>query len=262
MRARAVPVLLTVMGTAAGLAAGPEAPAAAQDDPVLLSQGRPAVASALERPEHAARFAVDGDGQTRWSSAFSDPQWIWVDLQQRAEVRRVEIDWEVAHSTAYSVEISDDAESWRVLWSTGAGDGGADSIPVDGTGRYVRVYSTARNGTAGNSIWELRVLGVPEPEPEPQEQEPEPSTRPPSAAPTRQPEPTRSAPAVPAPTPSRPVPERTGPPGSVVYYVVGKGADGKPEKLNDIAGRFLGDRNRWPEIAELTEGTGSPTAGT
>lgn len=237
--------------------------AAADSKPVLLSQGKPAATSGLERPEHAARFAVDGDSLTRWSSAYSDPQWIWVDLQQTADVRRVEIDWEAAHSTAYSIEVSDDAGNWQVLWSTAAGDGGNDVITVDGKGRYVRMYSTARDGTAGNSIWEMRVFGVPEPkkepaattskkptaEPEPEKSEPE------------EPEPEEPAPvpAAPAPSPSAPlVPERTGPPGSVLYYVVGKQPDGKVEKLNDIAERFLGDRERWPEIAELTEGHRQP----
>lgn len=243
----------------ASVPASAPVPASAQGDPVLLSRGKPAVASALEKADFPARNAVDGDPATRWSSAFSDPQWIWVDLQRQVDVRRVAIDWEVSHSTAYSIEISDDAVSWRVLWSTNAGDGGTDVIPVDGTGRYVRMYSTARNGTAGNSIWELRVFGVPVPATEPEEPEPadEPSTEPGTEEP--EPEPTTSAPAPSAPAPSsEPMPERSGPPGSVLYYVVGKEPGGTVEKLNDIAERFLGDRERWPEIAELTEGHRQP----
>jgi hypothetical protein len=247
---------------AAPVAAGAGVPASAQGDPVLLSKGKPAVASALEKAAFPARNVVDGDPATRWSSAFSDPQWIWVDLQQQVDVRRVEIDWEVSHSTAYSIEVSDDAVSWRVLWSTDAGDGGTDVIPVDGAGRYVRMYSTARSGTAGNSIWELRVLGVPVPAKEPEDPEPseEPAAEPEREKPEPEPEPTTSAPEAPAPapSPSDPVPERTGPPGSVLYYVVGKEPDGTVEKLNDIAERFLGDRERWPEIAELTEGHQQP----
>ncbi|PUB23579.1 F5/8 type C domain-containing protein [Promicromonospora sp. AC04] len=230
-------------------------PAQAQDEQVvLLSQDKPAVASGLERPELAARFAVDGDGLTRWSSAYADPQWIWVDLQQTATVKRVEIDWENFYARVYSIEVSDDAENWRVLWSTDASDGGSDVIPVDGAGRYVRMYSTQRNDTAaGNSIWEMRVFGVPEPEPV------QPS---PKASPKPKPTPNleQEQPA-PSPTPSKepdPVPSRSGPPGSVLYYVVKATPDGNVEKLNDIAERFLGDRERWPEISELTEGHRQP----
>ena len=43
----------------------------------LLSQGRPVVASSAEGP-FAAANAVDGNAGTRWSSAFSDPQWLAV----------------------------------------------------------------------------------------------------------------------------------------------------------------------------------------
>ncbi|MGV9273863.1 discoidin domain-containing protein [Streptomyces griseosporeus] len=45
----------------------------------LLSQGRPVAASSTEEP-FSAQGAVDGNPSTRWSSAFSDPQWIRVDL--------------------------------------------------------------------------------------------------------------------------------------------------------------------------------------
>jgi hypothetical protein len=43
----------------------------------LLSQGKPATASSSENPgAFPASAAVDGNTGTRWSSAFSDPQWL------------------------------------------------------------------------------------------------------------------------------------------------------------------------------------------
>ena len=54
------------------------APARAADP--LISQGRPATASSAESAAMGAGAAVDGNTGTRWSSAFSDPQWIQVDL--------------------------------------------------------------------------------------------------------------------------------------------------------------------------------------
>jgi hypothetical protein len=234
-------------------------------EPVLLSQGRPAVSSSLEKADFPARQAVDGNSETRWSSGFSDPQWLRIDLGRSTVVRRVEIDWEVSHSTAYSIEVSADGEVWEPQWSTDAADGGTDVIAIEGTGRFVRMYSTARVGTAGNSIWEMRVYGDPapkkeQPEPTPSKKpsaDPRPKASEPKAEPSR-PAPSAS-PSAPAPSPSAsPVPERTGPPGSVLYYVVGKEPDGSVEKLNDIAERFLDDRDRWPEIAELTEGHRQP----
>lgn len=130
--------------------------------PVLLSQGRPATASSVESADYTpARAAFDGDLTTRWSSAFRDPQWLQVDLEQRAAVDRVELVWEGAYATAYQVQVSDDAASWTTVHSTTSGDGGTDVLDVDGGGRYVRVLSTARSGGYGNSLWEVRVLGTP-----------------------------------------------------------------------------------------------------
>ncbi|MFD6447752.1 discoidin domain-containing protein [Promicromonospora sp. NPDC060204] len=223
------------------------APALAQEDPVLLSQGKPALSSSLENNEHLASHAVDGNPNTRWSSAFSDPQWIRIDLGRRSVVHRVEIDWEVSYSTNYRIELSDDGEIWETHWF-GAGDGGNDVLDILGEGRYLRMYSDSRVGEAGNSIWEMRVYGDPPPKPSPS-----PSPKKPDPKPSV----TQQAEATPTPTPT-PVPSRSGPPGSVLYYVVRATPDDNVEKLNDIAERFLGDRERWPEIAALTEGHRQP----
>src|SRR5258708_2079717 len=59
----------------------------------LLSQGRPATTSSSENAGTPASAAVDGNTGTRWSSAFSDPQWIQVDLGQTAAVSQVVLQW-------------------------------------------------------------------------------------------------------------------------------------------------------------------------
>ncbi|MEY9907296.1 hypothetical protein ABIA35_003525 [Catenulispora sp. MAP12-49] len=45
-----------------------------------LSQGKPATVSSIENSSYPASNAVDGNSSTRWSSQFSDPQWLQVDL--------------------------------------------------------------------------------------------------------------------------------------------------------------------------------------
>jgi hypothetical protein len=247
-------VVLTALAASA-LAALPVLPAQAAEEVVLVSQGRSAVASSLEKPEFLARNAVDGDPETRWSSAFSDPQWLRIDLGRSTVVHRVEIDWEVAHSTGYSIQLSDDGETWETHWF-GAGDGGRDVHNILGEGRYVQMYSTQRSGTAGNSIWELRVFGEPEKKAAAPARPASPKPEPSAEAST---EPSATPKASPSPSPeASPVPSRSGPPGSVLYYVIRATPDGSVEKLNDISERFLGDRDRWPEIAELTEGHRQP----
>ena len=45
-----------------------------------FAQGKAATASSTESATFPASNAVDGNAGTRWSSAFSDPQWLEVDL--------------------------------------------------------------------------------------------------------------------------------------------------------------------------------------
>ncbi len=50
--------------------------------PVNLALNKPAFASSVENGGLLAPAAVDGNAAgTRWSSEFSDPQWLYVDLQ-------------------------------------------------------------------------------------------------------------------------------------------------------------------------------------
>src|SRR5688500_1645047 len=55
-------------------------PAPSHADPLNLAQNRPATASSSESSVFPAASAVDGNTGTRWASAASDPQWIYVDL--------------------------------------------------------------------------------------------------------------------------------------------------------------------------------------
>src|SRR6266540_757446 len=66
----------------------------------LLSQGKPATASSTENAGTPASAAVDGNTGTRWSSAFSDPQWLQIDLGATATVSQVVLTWEAAYASA------------------------------------------------------------------------------------------------------------------------------------------------------------------
>ena len=50
--------------------------------------------------------AVDGSMSTRWSSAFSEPHSISVDLGDVYDLDRVVIHWEAAFAVAYDVALS------------------------------------------------------------------------------------------------------------------------------------------------------------
>ena len=124
-----------------------------------LAAWHQAFSSSDENGGSAAPSAVDGALGTRWSSAVGDPQWIYVDLGATATLTRVVLRWEAAYATAYQIQTSANASSWTTIYSTTTGDGGVDDLTVSGTGRYVRMYGTARATAYGYSLWELEVYG-------------------------------------------------------------------------------------------------------
>jgi beta-glucanase (GH16 family) len=125
----------------------------------LLSQGHAATASSLENGSFPASNAVDGNTGTRWSSAFTDPQWLQVDLGATHTISQVVLNWEAAYARAFQIQTSADGSAWTTIYSTTTGTGGVQTIPVSGTGRYVRMFGTQRASPYGYSLWEFQVFG-------------------------------------------------------------------------------------------------------
>ncbi|HEY8044429.1 MAG TPA: discoidin domain-containing protein [Streptosporangiaceae bacterium] len=124
----------------------------------LLSQGMPATASSMENASFPASAAVDGSTGTRWSSAFSDPQWLEVDLGSAQAICQVTLNWEAAYATAFQIQTSPDGTNWTTIYSTTTGTGGTQTLNVSGTGRYIRMYGTTRATPYGYSLWEFGVF--------------------------------------------------------------------------------------------------------
>lgn len=156
--------LLTALLAALLLATLLTATAAQGQAEVLLSQGKPTTASSVENASTPASAATDGDPGTRWSSAFSDPQWLQVDLGAPAVLSRVNLQWESAFASAFRIETSPDATSWTTVHTTTSGTGGVQDLAVSGTGRYVRMVGTTRGTGWGYSLWEFRVYGTTAPD--------------------------------------------------------------------------------------------------
>ncbi len=125
-----------------------------------LALNKPVTCSSIENAGTACANAVDGNTGTRWASAFSDPQWIQVDLGATYSLGRVVLTWEAAYGKAYQIQVSNDAATWTTIYSTTTGDGGSDDLTVSGSGRYVRMYGTVRATGYGYSLWEFQVYGA------------------------------------------------------------------------------------------------------
>ncbi len=148
---------VTTLAAAAALVASPASRASAAA--ALLSQGRPTTASSVQSGSFPASAATDGNTGTRWSSAFSDPQWLQVDLGSTASITQVVLQWEAAYATAFQIQTSPDGSTWTTIYSTTTGTGGTQTLNVTGSGRYIRMYGTARATQYGYSLWEFQVFG-------------------------------------------------------------------------------------------------------
>jgi hypothetical protein len=125
-----------------------------------LALNKTATASSEENASFPPQDAVDGNTTgTRWSSAFSDPQWLEVDLGSTQTICQVALYWETAYATAFQIQTSTDNVNWTTIYSTTTGTGGNQTLNVTGSGRYIRMYGTARDTQYGYSLWEFEVFG-------------------------------------------------------------------------------------------------------
>jgi hypothetical protein len=127
--------------------------------PANLALNEPTTASSTQNASFPAADATDGNLGTRWSSAFSDPQWLEVDLGSAQPICQVTLNWETAYATAFQIQTSTDGATWTTIYSTTTGTGGTQTLNVSGTGRYIRMYGTARATQYGYSLWEFEVFG-------------------------------------------------------------------------------------------------------
>jgi beta-glucosidase len=135
----------------------------AEAGPTDLALGSVATASSLESAQYPASNAVDGDATTtRWSSAFSDPQTLQLDLGAKSSISEIKLSWEASFGKAYKLEVSNDGQAWTQVAATDNSDGGVDDYPgLSATGRYVRFTGTARALQYGYSLYEIEVDGTP-----------------------------------------------------------------------------------------------------
>lgn len=134
--------------------------------PAEIGQGKTALASSEETNNGTllkAGFANDGNTTTRWSSAFSDPQWLRIDLGSTYSISQATLAWEAASAKSYTIDVSTDGTTWATIatkMNMASGARTDDITGLSGTGRYIRMNGTARTTTYGYSIYEFKVYGV------------------------------------------------------------------------------------------------------
>jgi len=71
-----------------------------------LALNRPVVTSSNESLALRPSNAADGNAATRWSSAFTDTQWVQVDLGDTYSISRVVLNWDTAYGKSYEIQVS------------------------------------------------------------------------------------------------------------------------------------------------------------
>ncbi len=113
-----------------------------------------------EEGGYIVRGAFDNDLHTRWSSKFSEPQWIYIDLGKTRKITQIRLAWETAYAKEYRLEVSDDASAWREIRFVNNGKGKEDLFEFnDVSGRYARLYGIKRAAQWGISLYEFAVYG-------------------------------------------------------------------------------------------------------
>ncbi len=128
---------------------------------LIISQGHPAFASSVENASYPPGNAFDGDRTTRWSSAFSDPQYLYVDLGAVVSLCQVDLIWEAAYGKDFTIDVANDTTAWTTVATITGNTSLNNTIPIPGvSGRYVRMHGTARGTNNGYSLYGMHVYGT------------------------------------------------------------------------------------------------------
>ena len=142
-----------------GLVERPTIPVTEPVDPNLQKVSNGAVATASTEIQKAVNV-VDGNGNSRWESAFTDEEWICLDLGAMYDISEITIQWETAAGKTYVLQVSEDGTEWTTVYTVTDGQSKAylDAVlEQTATGRYVRMYGQERAATYGYSIYEMGV---------------------------------------------------------------------------------------------------------
>jgi len=124
-----------------------------------IALDKPCWASSADSGDRSCNKAFDGDFTTRWSSTYTDQNWIYVDLEKIVNIQRVVIYWEVAYAKGFQIQTSNDNSTWATVYENDSGNGGTTTVGLNGVGvRYVKMYAYVRATEFGYSIWELQIF--------------------------------------------------------------------------------------------------------
>ena len=129
-------------------------------NPFNLAYGKNVIASSSTSASKSASMVADGGAGSRWESAYSDPQWIYIDLGKEEKIEKVILKWEAACAKKYELQVSNDAKKWKTVYINKEGKGGTEQIGLEPVAaRYVKLAGISRATSFGYSLFEFEVYG-------------------------------------------------------------------------------------------------------
>lgn len=131
-------------------------------DNTNVAKGKKAIACHSESTSLTPNNALDGNTNSRFAAggSCSDKTWYVLDLGATYDLSRIRINWEAAHPSAYTIEISNDGQTFTKIKDETADAAGWKETSVSGRGRFIRIQEMTRAlAPYGMSMWEFEVYG-------------------------------------------------------------------------------------------------------
>jgi hypothetical protein len=109
-------------------------------------------------------YAFDGNPATSWKSSYNNSQWISIDLGETVPIQEIVLNWGDAYAKAYQIQVSDDNQTWKTIFTETNGDGQIDNIlNTTASARYVRMFGTTMATSNGFALNEMEVYSSQQP---------------------------------------------------------------------------------------------------
>lgn len=103
---------------------------------------------------------VPGIVNSEWISASGGEEWVYLDFGGNTSLQNVRVYWGANYATAYEIQISNDARTWKtVAHAAGASDSMIDTVVNAAECRYLRILCVTSSGS-NYIIREIEAMGV------------------------------------------------------------------------------------------------------
>ncbi|MCI9127230.1 MAG: discoidin domain-containing protein [Eubacterium sp.] len=140
------------------LAPGQKQPSLSVIGKTNLALGKTVTASS--KGMYGPEYLVDGNFNTKWTSAITEEAWIMVDLEDIYSVDGILIHWGDAYAKSYEIQYSKDGKNWStVAYYTESTQNIRIHDMKDRELRYIKILAKERSGQYGYNMNEIEVLG-------------------------------------------------------------------------------------------------------